>query len=153
MQRVHALRFAVAFLVLSVIICLLWLAFSRKTGNLGMGYTLVGFIPEGYHRAERIETEYRVSETYVSERNQVIIFTALTADFVGDTSVFSDEGKKKEYAWMGKVKADLYLSTEGDELNAIVWREADGRLFSIQGFLTKEQLVDMAVRMRESIWQ
>ena len=153
MQRVHAFRFAAMFLVLSAIICLLGLMFGRKTGNQGMGYTLVGFIPEGYHRIDRIETEYRVSETYVGERGQVLIFTALSSDYVGDTSVFPDEGKKKEYAWMGKIKADLYLSADGDELNAIVWREADGRLFSIQGFLTKDQLVDMAVRMRESIWQ
>ena len=50
---------------------------------------------------------------------------------------------------VGDVPADFYLSNSPDVSNTIVWTSPDGQMaFCLDGFFSKEELIDMAEHVR-----
>lgn len=109
-------------------------------------YGMDGFVPEGYQQIDRIEDETSVSEVYLSEQDELLIFTAISPNYEGDLYFVSDEDGLNEPIVIRELNAEIYLSNIG-ESNVIVWRNADEILFFIQGMLNKEQLIGIVERL------
>ena len=70
---------------------------------------------------------------------------AMIPDSEKELYVVSDKDKKTyEVVKVKENRAELYISENAGESNAIVWQNKKGILFCIQGILTKEQLVELA---------
>lgn len=113
-------------------------------------YSLADYVPEGYSLFERKETEDKVSESFVNENGAMLFFTVLNSGYDGDFYVVSDDSKPNDSAYIGKIKADLYISANPGEPNVIVWQGKGGVLLSIQGVLDKTQLTDLAKKVNDN---
>lgn len=113
-----------------------------------MEYNFEKILPVGYYFVDRINTENRLNEIYASEDGSLLCFTVMYSAYDGELYVVSDEKEPTECTCIGEVKADLYLSEDISESNVIVWRGENGTLFSIQGTLTKEQLIDLMKKIK-----
>jgi hypothetical protein len=110
-------------------------------------FTLEGKVIEGYQLINRIEGEDTVDEVYVGENGEMLFFTAMSSEHEGDMYVVSDKNEEPLTVYVRGRKMDLYLSGNQEESNVIVWQGSDGVLFSIQGIIEKEQLIEMAGRI------
>lgn len=110
-------------------------------------FTLEGKVMEGYQLINRIEGEDTVDEVYVGENGEMLFFTAMSSEHEGDMYVVSDKNEEPLTVYVRGRKMDLYLSGNQEESNVIVWQGSDGVLFSIQGIIEKEQLIEMAGRI------
>ena len=112
-------------------------------------YSLVRAIPKEYHLIERDEQDNIISEIYVNSSENLLFFTVMNSEYEGELVITSSQNILKEEAYIGKEKADLYLSENTDEPNVIVWQGADGKLFTIQGYLTRDELIDLAEKVNK----
>ncbi len=110
-------------------------------------FTLEGKVIEGYQLINRIEGEDTVDEVYVGENGEMLFFTAMSSEHEGDMYVVSDKNEEPLTVYVRGRKMDLYLSGNQEESNVIVWQGSDGVLFSIQGIIEKEQLIEMAEKI------
>lgn len=111
-------------------------------------YTLEGNVPDGYRLIERIDEADKRSEVYVSEDGVLLYFTVMYSGYDGEFYVVSDEINPKDSAYIGDIKADLYLSEDPGEPNVIVWEGEKGVLFNVQGVLEKEQLIEFPKKIK-----
>ena len=107
-------------------------------------YTMERFAPKGYWLAERTEEENRVSEIYTKDNGDILFFTVMTATYDGEFYVVSDEREPNDRAYFGEIEADLYISQNPKDPSVIVWHGEAGKLFVIQGIMTKDQIIELA---------
>ena len=124
----------------------------RYQNNMGAGenvsaYTLEGIVLEEYQLVDRHEDENTVNEAYMSEKGELLIFTAMNSTHKEELYLLFDENMESQTVYVNGNKADLYLSEKSDESNIIVWQSANGTLLCIQGFLDEEQLIEMAEKI------
>jgi len=124
----------------------------RYQNNMGIdidisGYTLEGKVLDGYQLVDRMQDENQVSEVYVNENGAMLIFAAMNSLSEEDLYVSSDQSIQPKSVFVKGVQAELYLSERPGESNAVVWQKDNGVLFSIQGILSKEELIDLAERI------
>ena len=112
-------------------------------------YSLEDYAPEGFTLIDRKETADKVNEVYVNENGALLFFTVLSSGDGVDFYVISDENKPNDLAYIGKTKADLFISANQEEPNAIVWQGKGGVLLCIQGVLDKKQLIDLAKKIED----
>lgn len=107
-------------------------------------YTLEGNVPDGYQFLDRIEDEDQVDEIYINEDGAMLHFSVMSPATEAELHVVTDKILQRDIINLKGGLADLYLSENPGESNVIVWQGTNGVLFSIQGILEKEQLVEMA---------
>ncbi|MBR6150946.1 MAG: DUF4367 domain-containing protein [Lachnospiraceae bacterium] len=108
-------------------------------------YSLEGNEPKGYQIIDRMESDNSVDEIFVNDDGKLLLFMAMIPDSEKELYVVSDKDKKTyEVVKVKENRAELYISENAGESNAIVWQNKKGILFCIQGILTKEQLVELA---------
>lgn len=112
------------------------------------GYTFESVISDGYTRLERIEMENSVDEIYVGKNGEMLTFSAIGSS-QEELYVLSDESGQTERIDLEGTEMDLYISEKQGESNMIVWEGKNGVLFSIQGKINKEQLIEIARMMRK----
>lgn len=112
------------------------------------GFSLESLVPTGYHLAERIEEENRITEIYVDSDELFLFFTVLKPGFEGESDIIVSEDLLTDTANWGNTEANLYISPSSSEPNIIVWQGEKGILFTIQGFMTKEELIDIAKKIK-----
>ncbi len=117
------------------------------TENISV-YTLEGIVFEEYQLVDRHEDEDTVNEAYTSEKGELLIFTAMNSTRKEEFYLLFDENMESQTVYVNGIKADLYLSDKPDESNIIVWQSANGILLSIQGFLDKNQLIELAEKIK-----
>ncbi|MCR4599129.1 MAG: DUF4367 domain-containing protein [Acetatifactor sp.] len=109
-------------------------------------YSLQGLVPEGYQLFDRTVDEDGVNEIFISENGNFLSFTAMNPAYEGEVYLISEN--EKLTAHVGRFQADVYLSSDANEGNEIVWRGENDALFIIQGFLSKSELVELAEQIR-----
>lgn len=105
-------------------------------------YTLQGIVPEGYQLFNRTIDEDGINETFVNESGDILSFVVMNPAYEGEVYVVSDA--EKHVASIGRFMADMYVSNDPGEVNAIIWKDGRGILFVIQGFLSETELIEMA---------
>ena len=99
-------------------------------------------------RLRTTDTENPVKPAYTSEKGELLIFTAMNSTRKEEFYLLFDENMESQTVYVNGIKADLYLSEKPDESNIIVWQSANGILLSIQGFLDKNQLIELAEKIK-----
>ena len=123
---------------------------KEKGQNVGIiDYSLDGLLTDEYQLFKRTEKDNQVNEIYTDSRNTFLVFSVCNAEYEGELVITSSQNILKEEAYIGKEKANLYLSENSDEPNVIVWQGADGKLFTIQGYLTRDELIDLAEKVNK----
>lgn len=105
-------------------------------------YTLQGIVPEGYQLFNRTVDEDGINETFVNESGDILSFVVMNPAYEGEVYVVSDA--EKSSASIGRFVAEIYLSNDPREVNAIIWKDNRGILFVIQGFLSETELIGIA---------
>lgn len=108
-------------------------------------YSIEGKEPKGYQLVDRMESDNSVDEVFVNDNGKLLFFLAMIPDGEKELYLVSDKDKKAyELTKVNENRAELYISENAGESNAIVWQTQKGILFCIQGILTKEQLIELA---------
>jgi hypothetical protein len=110
-------------------------------------YSLVGNTPSGYKLLKQHGDENKRTEIFVNESGERLSFVVISPKYDGTVHVFSDEDRVGDPVYIDDLRADVYISTESGEANIITWQHENGIRFIIQGFLDKEQLIDLAAQM------
>jgi hypothetical protein len=110
-------------------------------------YSLTRIVANDYQLIDRDVKQESVKEAYISQSGDMLIFTVMVSTREEDFYVLLDGNTKSETVNIGNLFADIYLSENPNESNAIVWQDSNGILFSIMGCLDKEQLIDMIKKM------
>ena len=105
-------------------------------------YTLQGMVPEEYQLFDRTVDEDGINETFVNESGDILSFRVMNPAYEGEVYVVSDA--EKSSASIGRFIAEIYLSNDPREVNAIIWKDNRGILFVIQGFLSETELIGIA---------
>lgn len=111
-------------------------------------YTLADEVPEGYRLLKRSEDENRVSEVYRDANGKQLVFFVMSSTKEKEFYLMFDNDLESEAVNVNGVVADLYLSENHDENNIIVWKGTNDILFSISGFMNKEELIELAERIK-----
>lgn len=111
-------------------------------------YTLADEVPEGYQLLKRSEDENRVSEVYRDANGKQLVFFVMNSTNEKEFYIMFDKSLESEAVNVNGVVADLYLSENHDENNVIVWKGTNDILFSIAGFMNKEELIELAERIK-----
>ena len=119
---------------------------TADTSNSGIKHYELTWIPEGYNE---FDTEYSgnmISKSYVNENGMVycLFYTNNTDAYL----FISSENATEEKVTVNGIPADLYISSDPDVSNAIVW-ETGNTVFCVSGFLDKDDLIKAA----ESVWE
>lgn len=110
-------------------------------------YTLDGITPPGYNMQKHRVDENKKIEIYVNDIGERLSLTVISPKYEGTVHIFSDEDSVSDPIYIDDLQADVYISTESGEANVITWQNKTGIRFIIQGFLNKEQLIDLANKM------
>ena len=109
-------------------------------------YSLQGKVPQDYQIFESITDKDEINEIYVNEAGDILSFTVMSPSYEGELYIVSDAEKHQVY--VGRFQADVYISNDVSEGSEIVWKGEKDILFIIQGFLTEEELVELAERIK-----
>lgn len=109
-------------------------------------YSLQGKVPQDYQIFESITDKDEINEIYVNEAGDILSFTVMSPSYEGELYIVSDAEKHQVY--VGRFQADVYISNDVSEGSEIVWKGEKDILFIIQGFLTEEELVELAEQIR-----
>lgn len=104
----------------------------------------LGYIPDGYQEIQRRKSELSMSIVYEDENGRYLKIRCMGQS---DTSglYLVTEDYEKMITQVGEYEADVYISTDGEEGNAIVWIDKEESvLLYISGFLEQNELVKMA---------
>ena len=91
--------------------------------------------------------ENKKIEIYVNDIGERLSLTVISPKYEGTVHIFSDEDSVSDPIYIDDLQADVYISTESGEANVITWQNKTGIRFIIQGFLNKEQLVNLATQL------
>lgn len=119
---------------------------NADTAANGITHYELTWIPEGYNE---FDTEYSgnmISKSYVNENGMVycLFYTNNTDSYL----FISSENATEEKVTVNGIPAALYISSDPDVSNAIVW-ETGNTVFCVSGFLDKDDLIKAA----ESVWE
>ena len=112
-------------------------------------FTLEGIVPEGYQLIDKKDGNNKLVEIYKTEDGKLLLFTVLGVSEESDLYVITDNDIQSESVYVEGVRADLYISDHPDESSTITWQSDNGLLFSIQGILDKEKLLEMVTEMEK----
>jgi len=110
-------------------------------------YTIVDEVPEGYQLLKRSEDENHVSEVFRDANGKQLIFYVMSSTKENEFYLMFDKNLKSEQININGVIADLYLSENYDDNNIIVWQGTNDVLFSIAGFMNREELIELAEKI------
>lgn len=110
-------------------------------------YSLDEITPPGYKMQKQYGDENKRTEIYVNDIGEMLSFIVISPKYEGTVHIFSDEDSVSDPIYIDNLKADVYISTESGEANVITWQNKTGIRFIIQGFLNKEQLIDLATQL------
>ena len=110
-------------------------------------YTWEGLVMEGYQLYQRNEKEEVVIEVYLGEGGNLLVFVVMNSTKNEELILLTDENAKKEITQINGKNADLYVSEHDGESSIITWQGNKGELFSIQGIMDKEMLIELAEKV------
>lgn len=119
---------------------------SNDVSKEGTGHYELTWIPEGYKKLHEDLSSNMISKSYVNEEGMVysLFYTNSTTAYL----FISSENATEEKATVNGIPADLYISSDSNESNTIVWR-IDDTIFGVDGFLDKNDLIKAAESVRE----
>ncbi len=106
----------------------------------------LGWVPEGYSFHHRNCNDSSTAVIYTNERGEIITLSYKMGAGLESSDVFvlDDSGTNKTVK-VGEVPADLYLTDNPDDSNAIVWMDTDTmELFVISSGEDEKDLIKMA---------
>ena len=108
----------------------------------------LAWIPDGYTEWATDTIGNCICETYVNESGELLNFNYEPS--VDSPYWFIETSTStQQRVYVGDVPADFYLSNSPDVSNTIVWTSPDGQMaFCLDGFFSKEELIDMAEHVR-----
>ena len=108
----------------------------------------LAWIPDGYTEWATNTIGNCICETYVNESGELLNFNYEPS--VDSPYWFIETSTStQQRVYVGDVPADFYLSNSPDVSNTIVWTSPDGQMaFCLDGFFSKEELIDMAENVR-----
>ena len=111
---------------------------------VGMKDYYLTWVPEGYVLVNSFEADNRVFFLYVDTSGQVMQFTYMNGS--DNISMLIGGGDYEErHVAVGNFQAEILLSNDSTDSNAIVWKSEDGNvMFSITSFLEEDDLIKMA---------
>ncbi len=110
-------------------------------------YTLEGKVPEECLLVRKAGDEFFRIESYKHETKGFIHLRIFSHAYDGDLCIGSDEDKVGDPVFVDKIKADLYISKESGENNAITWQNKNGVRFLIMAPLDGDLLIELAERI------
>ena len=104
----------------------------------------LAWIPDGYTEWATENVGDSIYVMYADESGRLLTFGYLPGSD-GTYMFLETTGYTQESTYVGNVPADFYLSHSPDKANSIVWTSPDGETaFYLDGFFSKEELIDMA---------
>ena len=104
------------------------------------------WIPEGYTYYDVMETDLGKTYFYTDENDRFLRFKYL----YDGKSYAMVEGYEHKQVQLGDVQADIFLDPSREEGNGIIWKDPEGNiLFSISAFVEEEQLIRLALSVKE----
>lgn len=111
-------------------------------------YTL-GWIPDGYVFSNSFSSPIMETRVYIHPTGNMIQFTYQQGSTI-TTAYFDAESYTLHYATIGKLKAEVYLSSTSEYTNSIVWSDSvNGILFSISAPLSETELIKIAENIQK----
>lgn len=122
---------------------------QSSEGEISPEYSLA-WIPDGYTEWTTENVGDSVYVFYVDDSGKFLTFGYLPGS--DGTYMFLEiTDYTQESTYVGNIPADFYLSHSPDKANSIVWTSPDGETaFYLDGFFSKEELIDMAEHVRPS---
>lgn len=110
----------------------------------------LAWIPDGYTEWATENVGDSIYVMYADESGRLLTFGYLPGSD-GTYMFLETTGYTQESTYVGNVPADFYLSHSLDKANSIVWTSPDGKTaFYLDGFFSKEELIDMAENVRSN---
>ena len=103
-------------------------------------YTMENVVPKEYELMDRISNEGSVTEIYVNSAGAILSFSAVAPDGTSDFYIACDKDGADAPIAISELNAELYISKEEGESNAIVWTDENGVLLSISGYFNDQEL-------------
>ena len=107
-------------------------------------YTMECVVPTEYELMDRISDEGTLTEIYVNSSGEILSFSVVAPDGTSDFYIACDEDGADAPIIISELNAELYISKEEGESNAIVWTDENGVLFSISGYFDEQELISFA---------
>lgn len=110
----------------------------------------LAWIPDGYTEWKTESIGDDIYVVYVDDRGNLLTFGYLPSS--STTYMFVETTDyTKQSIYVGNIPADFYLSHSPDKANSIIWRSTDGEtVFYLDGFFSKEELIEMAENVQTS---
>lgn len=110
----------------------------------------LAWIPEGYTEWTTESVGENIFVVYVNDSGDMLTFGYLPSSNASYMFVETTD-YTQESTYVGNIRADFYQSHSPDKANSIVWTSPDGETaFYLDGFFSKEELIDMAEHVRSS---
>lgn len=106
----------------------------------------LGWLPEEYTLQETIEDFKEITYIYNGGSNNLLVFSYLfSPDGSGVDAYFEIKDHTHKAVTVGDLPADLYLSINAEQSNALVWQSEDGTvLFYVKANLDPAELLQIA---------
>lgn len=126
--------------------------FSGDTSGLDSSTTPdcyeLNWIPDGYVKSRETDTGERVTTVYKNEDGQLLKFYYIYEPGETDIFVVTDGGEVKK-TLVGDFAADLIVFPDSSAGNAILWTDDYDHVFYISGFVSENDLLNMAVSLTQ----
>lgn len=108
----------------------------------------LNWIPDGYVKSRETDTGERVTTVYKNEDGQLLKFYYIYEPGKTDFFVVTDGGEVKK-TLVGDFAADLIVFPDASAGNAILWTDDHDHVFYISGFVSEDDLLNMAVSLTQ----
>ena len=120
---------------------------SPKDGDVSH-YSIQDVVPEGFTFLSRKEDDNVIREKFLSEDNLYLSFHAYSSAWDGDFYIYSDQDYLEDPIHDEELDADIYVAEDELRVSTIVWRGENGELFTIRGPLSKDELIELAKKVK-----
>ena len=119
---------------------------NADTANNGITHYELTWIPEGYRELGEDNLANMLTKTYANEEGMV--YRLLYTNNPDSYLFIGSENLMEEKVTVNGIPADIYISSDPDVSNTIVWKVGKN-LFAVDGFLDKGDLIKAAESVKE----